>query len=57
MGLGFLGLILAGVTLVLVSIFGILGLGFVVGQLVPDRLKEALVLMAVTFGLGTWGAK
>lgn len=63
-GLGFLGL-LAGITLILASVFGVLGilrlrLGRVVvlvGQLVPDRLKEALVFVAVTIGIGTWRAK
>jgi hypothetical protein len=62
-GLGFLGL-LAGVTLLLASIFGVLGIlrlrlgrvAVLVGQLVPDGLKEALVFVAVTIGIGTWRA-
>lgn len=57
-GLGFLGLLLVGGALVFVGVFGILclGLGWVavlVGQLVPDGLEEALILMTVTVGFGT----
>lgn len=62
--LRFLGLF-AGVTLVLVSVLGVLGIlrpglgrvAVLVGQLVPDRLEETLVLLAVAFRIGAWRAK
>ena len=62
--LGFLG-ILARVTLILASVLGVLGIlrlglgrvAVLVGQLVPDRLKETIVLVAVTVRIGAWRAK